>query len=70
VLPVVTPEDLIVYKLIAGRPRDFADAEEIARARRVAGTALDWSYVENWCIAWGIEDRLATLRRLLDPAQR
>ena len=28
--PAVTPEDLVIYKLIAARPQDLLDAEEVA----------------------------------------
>jgi hypothetical protein len=40
---VVTPEDLILMKIISERPRDVADAEAIAR-RRIA--ELDLAYLE------------------------
>jgi hypothetical protein len=26
------------------------------------GEALDWGYVEEWCRAWGVEERLGGLR--------
>ena len=39
-----TPEDLLVLKLVAGRPRDLLDAEGIVRRH---GTTLDVKYVER-----------------------
>ena len=33
VVPVISPEDLIVAKILAGRPKDVADVEGILRAR-------------------------------------
>jgi hypothetical protein len=65
-LRVVSVEDLLVYKLIAGRPRDLADVEEIARTQIRAGRTIDWSHVEKWLAEWGEVDRLAQLRRELE----
>jgi len=62
-LAIVTVEDLLVYKLIAGRTRDLADAEEVVRTQVLAGRRIDWSHVERWCTEWGLEDRLDALRR-------
>jgi hypothetical protein len=62
---VATAEDLVVYKLVAGRPRDWADAEEVARAREVAGTPIDWTYVSHWAGAFGLGDRVLQLKRRL-----
>lgn len=61
--PVVTPEDLIVYKLLADRPRDREDTRAILRTQARAGRLLDWTYVEKWARFWHIEDRLERLRR-------
>lgn len=41
---VLTPEDVIVMKLIAGRAQDLADIEAILAAK----TALDEPYIESW----------------------
>ncbi len=54
---VATPEDLIILKLIADRPKDRVDLLGL-----VALPELDWSYVEAWAAAWDIGDRLARLR--------
>jgi predicted nucleotidyltransferase len=61
-LPVVTVEDLIVYKLIADRPRDREDIRAVLATQERAGRAIDWSHLERWCEFWGIGDRLARLR--------
>jgi hypothetical protein len=45
-LPIVTPEDLIVYKLIAGRTQDWADLEQVLLALAIEARAIDWEYVE------------------------
>jgi hypothetical protein len=54
---VATPEDLIVMKLIAHRPKDRIDLLGL-----VALPGLDWSYVERWADEWQVRDRLDTLR--------
>jgi len=41
-VPVVTAEDLLVMKVLAGRPRDVEDAGQIARRQ---GAKLDRAYV-------------------------
>jgi hypothetical protein len=48
------PEASIVYKLLAGRPRDVDDVESIFEARTAAGDPLDWAFLERWVEAWGI----------------
>lgn len=59
-VPVATPEDLIVLKLIAGRSKDNADAQLLARR-----PDLDREYLEARAREWGLEARL---RDLLDSA--
>jgi hypothetical protein len=54
---VATPEDLIVLKLIADRPKDWIDLTGLARLGSV-----DWAYVERWAKEWEILDRLERLR--------
>lgn len=61
-IPTVTAEDLIVYKLLASRPRDLEDVRAVLATQERAGRALDWSYIERWAQFWGIEDRLVGLR--------
>lgn len=61
-LPVVSPEDLIVYKLIAGRTQDFADVEKVIAALAAEGRPLDWAYIDRWCDEWGVTERAARVR--------
>jgi len=56
-LAVATPEDLIVFKLIANRHKDQVDSQDLAQL-----TGLDWAYIEHWAGEWGVEDRLEQLR--------
>lgn len=56
--PVLTPEDVIVHKLIAGRTQDLADIEAILAAK----VALDESYIERWATFWEVLDRWQALR--------
>jgi hypothetical protein len=60
--PVATPEDLMVYKLIADRPRDREDLRAVFRTQSRAGRTFDWSYVEKWARYWELAERLAVLR--------
>lgn len=60
-VPVATPEDLIVYKLVAYRPRDRQDIAAIARTQGRAGRLLDRSYIRRWAEYWGVADRLEIL---------
>lgn len=55
-LPVVAPEDLFVFKLIAGRPQDLADA---ALLYELHGEAFDTARIRRWCREFGVEERLA-----------
>jgi hypothetical protein len=61
------PEASIVYKLLAARPRDVDDVESILEARAAAGDTLDWSFLDRWAEAWGIEDRLEPYRERFRP---
>lgn len=54
---VATPEDLIVLKLIADRPKDQVDLLGLA-----ALPGLDWPHVERWSREWEVEDRLRAVR--------
>ena len=55
---IATPEDLIVLKLIANRPKDRIDLLGLMQL-----DGLDWGYVERWAAAWDVVDRLRALRR-------
>jgi len=50
---VLTVEDVLVHKLIAGRPRDRDDIESILST----GIDFDRGYVEHWAEEWGVTDR-------------
>jgi hypothetical protein len=65
-IAVVSPEDLMVYKLIADRPQDRADIAAVVGALTLAGRAIDWSYVERWCDEWDVRARLDRVRAELD----
>lgn len=57
VLPVATPEDLIVLKLIANRSIDHRDIFILMEAQ-----SIDWAYVEEWARVWQVADTLGELR--------
>lgn len=61
-VPVLRAEDVVVHRLIAGRPRDLDDIAEILATRR----PLDESYVERWAVYWEVLD---LWRRLRDDAR-
>lgn len=62
---VITAEDVIVFKLVAWRPRDQDDVASILEA----GEPLDAAYVERWAAEWNVLDRWAeALRRYRGPA--
>lgn len=50
---VLSPEDVVIHKLIAHRHRDRADIHEILRA----GPSLDREYLQRWCDFWDVADR-------------
>jgi hypothetical protein len=55
---VLTVEDVIVHKLLAGRPRDRDDITSIL----ATGRPFDEGYVARWAEAWGVEERWAEIR--------
>jgi hypothetical protein len=59
-LPVATPEDLLVFKLIAGRPQDLADAHVLFALH---GSGFDLERVRRWCADFGVGERLEALLR-------
>ncbi len=63
--PVITVEDLIVYKVLADRPQDRVDVRDVVAAAGARGQDIDWSYVERWCDAWEVRGRLDRVRREL-----
>jgi hypothetical protein len=58
-IPVVTVEDLIVLKLLAGRPQDWADVD--ALLHESAGR-LDDQYLDARAAEWEIESLLSRAR--------
>jgi len=44
--PILTVEDLIVLKTLAGRLQDQPDLEKIRARQKEPG--VDWDYVERW----------------------
>jgi hypothetical protein len=69
VLPVVQTDDLVIYKLVASRPRDLDDAERLLLmhgahldVRRIVDT------VEEFAAALEDPERIETLQRLLRRA--
>ncbi len=49
----VSPEDLIVMKLKAGRPHDFEDAVSVLSAQK---GKLDEKYMADWAWRMGVYD--------------
>ena len=56
---VLTVEDIIVHKLIAGRSRDDADVEAILDANH----DLDRDYLNHWLEQWEVAGRFAALQK-------
>jgi len=63
-LRVLTVEDLIVFKLVAGRARDYEAVAAIINAR---GETLDTEYVTGWLEQFEFEERW---ERALEEARR
>lgn len=51
---VLTPEDVLVYKLIAWRKKDQDGIDRLLLVQRT----LDWDYVRKWSTRLGVSDRL------------
>jgi hypothetical protein len=62
---VASPEDVLVYKLVAGRSRDWADVEEVTRTQTAAGRPIDWDYVRRFAGDFGVAERVDDCRRRL-----
>jgi hypothetical protein len=52
-LRIATPEDLLVLKLIANRPKDQIDILGLVKI-----PTLDWGYIERAATEWELTDRL------------
>jgi len=57
VLYLVSPEDLVLLKLIASRPRDVADVHDVLFIQG----ELDGGYLHEWATRLDITDRLAKI---------
>jgi hypothetical protein len=62
VVAIVRIEDLLVYKILASRPHDLIDIEEITRAQSDAGAEIDWAYVEHECAHWDAQAAVRAVR--------
>lgn len=62
-VPIARPEAMLVYKLLASRPKDLIDVDAILEGRALAGQAIDWDLVLRWAAVWGIEAKATALRR-------
>lgn len=56
---VATPEDLIVFKAIANRPKDQIDLLGLVRLH-----GIDWAYVDRQARDWGVTSVIAGARAL------
>lgn len=61
-LRVLSPEDLILYKLIASRPKDVDDIEDVLRTRQLARLPVDWPYIEGHAAEWDMLAEVAALK--------
>ena len=52
---VISPEDLILHKLVAGRPRDLDDIDDILL---VQDRTMDLAYLRKWAAALGVTSLL------------
>ena len=65
---VVSLEDLVVYKLLAGRPQDRLDILAMLAALDAGASPIDWAYIEHWCVVWDASAALDRLRAELVPS--
>jgi hypothetical protein len=61
-LPFVAPDDLVLMKLKAGRPRDFEDAVSVLTAQ---GGVLDTAYLWDWAGRLGVGAELDYVLRAI-----
>jgi hypothetical protein len=65
-VPFATPEDLILHKLFAGRPRDLEDVRGVI-ARK--GSTIDWGYVERWAVEFSVVEGRGNLPEIVRSAR-
>lgn len=56
---VITPEDVVVHKLIAWRERDRDDIRSLLAN---PGLDLDTGYIDDWAARWEVADRWRSIR--------
>ena len=61
---VLSVEDVVIHKLIAGRLRDDADIASILRAK----PQMDRDYLDHWIREWEVGDRLAAIQERMQGA--
>ena len=66
-LMVISAEDLVIHKLVAGRPRDREDVQAILRRQ---GSKLDMGVVERWLGVFGVLLESDGPRRALDELRQ
>ena len=64
-IPILSPEDLIVFKVIYGRPKDFRDIREILLCM---GQDLNPAYISSWLDRFieGADRRMVNYREALE----
>ena len=61
-VPIARPEAMLVYKLLASRPKDLIDVDAILEGRALAGQHIDWELTRRWATVWGIEAKVDALQ--------
>ncbi len=67
-MPLATPEDILVMKAVARRPRDFADIEAIVTAQDQLDLARVRMWVREFSQALAMPDVLADFEQALARA--
>ncbi len=69
-LPIPTPEDLIIMKAVAHRPRDLGDIEAVVDAHPKLDTQRVRRWVREFSIALAIPDLLSDLEKVLKKRKK
>ncbi len=70
VLPLATPEDLLIMKAVAHRPRDMADIEAIVNTQVTLDLGRVRQWVQEFSRALDMPDLLDDLERTLARSQK